>query len=1185
MPSSKLEHFRAELYEEIYAETMGTQSEKDNIEKGKSTISLREEEILSFWRENDIFKKTERKDAPKGEFVFYDGPPFATGIPHHGHMLASTIKDAIPRYQTMRGHRVSRRWGWDCHGLPLETHVEDELGFKTKAEIEQYGVGKFNKAARGAVLRYADVWKEVIPRIGRWVDMENDYKTMDASYTESVWWVFRSLYQKGLIYKGYQVLHLSPLLGTELSNFEVSQNYQDIDDIAVFVKLPLLDERGTSLLIWTTTAWTLPGNMAAAVNKDFTYAKVRIGDEIVILAKERVVDVVGESAEIIEEVQGSELVGRAYQPPFDYFKNADIEGKEKAWQVYHAPYVTLEDGTGIVHLAPAYGAEDMALAQENGIPVVHHVAKDGTFMDFVRDFRGMQAKPKGDHQRTDSLIAENLKARGLLYKKEIINHSYPHCWRTDAPLLNYAMDSWFVKVTDFKDELVSENEKVHWVPSEVGEKRFGNWLKNARDWSISRRRYWGAPLPVWEKKNGEAVVLGSVEDIKKYVKKSGNTYFLMRHGEAVSNATSIVSSGLTDKNPLTEKGKEQVRGAVENIKSFKPDCIITSPLERAMETARIVTEGLALSDDALITDMRLREIDFGVMNGKSREEYWALFSSPEERFEKAPEKGETVPDVKRRVGEFLYDIEKKYSNKKILIVAHEDILWMLSAVALGARNNTCLEIKSSSDDVFRNAEIRTLDFTVLPHNEEYELDLHRPYIDEVELVDNDGDVLKRIPDVFDCWFESGSMPYGQNHYPFNKNSQFEPKSGFFKRSRGYPADFIAEGMDQTRGWFYSLIVLGTALFGKSPYKNVIVNGLVLAADGRKMSKRLKNYPELMDVVNQYGADALRYYLLSSPIMRGEDLNFSEQGVDEVQKKIITRLDNVRSFYALYGRSTGEAKNTSENILDRWILSRLGQLIKETTAGMEAYELDRASRPLLEFIDDLSTWYVRRSRDRMKSGSSEGAAALATLKYTLLTLSKVMAPATPFYAEYLYRELREKNDPESVHLSSWPVAEKVDEELIADMKQARSIVSSALEARVSAGIKVRQPLASLTIKTTALSDSLKEVIADEVNVKEVIEDSTLAADIRLDTTLSEELRAEGLVRDFIRTVQQARKNGGFAPGERAVLTAFVPESLQKHINNAKEEILESACLSKMSFDRVDGEPVTVGDSEVVVVLSR
>ena len=1113
-----------------------------------SDLSKREEEILDFWNKEKIFEKSLQKTAPKGEYVFYDGPPFANGLPHYGHILASTIKDAIPRYRTMQGYHVARRWGWDCHGLPVENLVEKELGFKNKRDIEEYGIEKFNQAARVSIMKDVSDWKRIIPRLGRWADMEADYKTMDSSYTESVWWAFKNLYGKGLIYEGFKAMHLCPRCGTTLSNFEVAEGYKDIDDIAVTVKLPLVDPVGqangagepTYLLIWTTTAWTLPGNAAAAVNADAKYVKVKVGGEFFIVAKERLAAVF-EDAEIVEEMYGKDLVGKKYLPPFDYFATELHKHKMHAWKVYAAPYVTMDAGTGIVHLAPAYGADDLALAQKEKIPLIHHVTEEGKFVATVRDFAGISVKPKGNPRETDEKVAALLKERGLLFAQEKIKHSYPHCWRCDTPLLNWAATSWFVKVSALKSKLLKQNAKIGWTPEHVGEGRFNNGLQSAPDWAISRSRYWGAPLPVWrDTKTKEIKVAGSVLDVLSMVRRNGNRYFIMRHGEAIANANNVLDLDGDPTNHLTKKGEHQAAASAVGLKKEKIDLIFSSPFLRAQKTAGIVRKELDLPAEVLV-DERLHE--------DNDRDHLA---------------------VHRRMGEFLFDIERRYKNKNILIVSHGSPLWSLQQVA--ARRPSA---RFNSKEMLRTAEVKEMPFTPYPHNVDYELDLHRPYIDEIDTGE-----WKRIPDVFDCWFESGSMPFASNHYPFKKES-FDPKRLFWFGSRGYPADFIAEGLDQTRGWFYSLIVLGTALFGKSPYKNVIVNGLILASDGQKMSKRHKNYPDPMEVVGKYGADALRYYLLSSSVVRAEDLRFQEKGVDEVSKKLLMRLDNVRSFYDLYAEAQqklpekgemnttptpfSETFATPKHALDCWILARLGELVRDTTAGFEKYELDTAARPLGIFIDDLSTWYLRRSRDRFKEDGADKEQALATLRYVLITVAKIMAPVMPFFAEDLYRRV---GGGESVHLADWPAALQIDEALLKDMAAVRVVASQGLQARERAGIKIRQPLGRLTCKSLPADEALRDIIADELNVKEVAEDASQHEDVILDTELTPELKEEGTYREWLRAIQGWRKEQGLSMTDRPGLLIVTPDAdfIRKH-----REMLMSA-TGLLSLETKEGEEV-------------
>ncbi|MFT5036825.1 MAG: isoleucyl-tRNA synthetase [Candidatus Azotimanducaceae bacterium] len=1160
----------------------------------KSEVALREEAVLEFWKEHDIFNKSIQKEAPKGDFVFYDGPPFATGLPHYGHILAGTIKDAIPRFWTMNGYRVKRKWGWDCHGLPLENLIEKKLGLGTKRDIEEYGVQNFNEAARDAVLEYADDWKEIIPRMGRWADMENDYKTMDSSYTESVWWVFKQLHEKGLVYEGFKSMHLCPRCGTTLSNFEVNQGYKDIKDIAVTVKLGLLDEKGevtdTSLLVWTTTPWTLPGNMAAAVHNEHEYVKVEVqtdeGVEKVILAKGRLAQLGDLEYKIIEEMKGADLVGKSYVPPFDYSLDKELEGKENAWKIYHADYVELgEEGTGAVHLAPAYGEDDMNLGKEHGVPIVHHVDNEGHFMSHVVDFAGVLVKPKDDddagvtHLDADIEIVKALKANGTLFKKDNITHSYPHCWRCDTPLLNYATTSWFVEVTKIKDKLVAENKKVKWVPEHVGRARFGKWLEGARDWAVSRQRYWGAPLPIWRNpETKEYKVFGSLAELQEYVPKSGNQYFLMRHGESESNAGGFSSTKINAANPVTQKGIAQIKSAIPELQTKDIDLIIASPFQRTKETAALVAEGLGMADDQIVYDDRAGEIQLGSMDGVSFDEYHAFLDSGGAWCDCAPDGGESWDDVKRRMGSLLYDIETKYKGKKILIIAHNSPLRMLGAINDGIPLLGSAFDHDEDGQRYGNAEVRELPFTPMPHNDNYELDYHRPYIDDIELFE-EGVKLERVPDVFDCWFESGSMPYGQHHHPFEHADTFEKEH--------FPAQFIAESVDQTRGWFYSMMVLGVALFGKSSYENVITNGLVLAEDGKKMSKSLQNYPDPMYIANTLGADSMRFYLLSSSIMKGEDLNFSEKEVLELQRKNIGRLHNVLAMYEQFADGTN-CISDSEHVLDRWIMARSNELTKEATQGFKNYEIDKATRPVTDFIDDLSVWYLRRSRDRLKGTDVEDKKlALGTLRYVLQNLSLVIAPSMPFYAEYLWGKVKDDTDEESVHLSRWPEAGVVDETILEAMHEVRRVVSEALEIRAKNNVKVRQPLSEMTFgsQVASMDETMFFLIQEEINVKEIrkiSEEQTAAA---LDLTITPELKAEGDSRDFIRAIQDMRKKEGLQASDRITLTITTPEEGRSLLNGFLDEIQKTVGAQSIIFADTDGQEIKVGDNTFTVSIAK
>ena len=960
----------------------------DTNGKEKSDVAKREEEILAFWNERDIFNKSVEREPIHGEYVFYDGPPFATGLPHYGHIVASVIKDVIPRYKTMRGYHVPRVWGWDCHGLPIENIVEKELGFLHKKQINEYGIAKFNERCREEVLRFAHDWEQIIPRVGRFVDMKNAYRTMDKPYMESVWWVFKQLFDKGLVYEDYRSMHICTRCETTLSQTEVSEGYKEMKDIAVTVKFKLknLEKFGFSgdiyMLAWTTTPWTLPGNVALAVNKDAEYDFIEHNGVHYVVAKSANHVVHGDKnpnlAIISKTVKGSELVGLEYEPPFDYYiKDQNLKNRENGWKVYAADFVTAESGTGIAHEAPAFGAEDWELLKQVGLPFVQHVNMDGTMKAEATDFAGMEVKPKSDDDKvrlgTDIAVLKYLQDHGTLFSKENITHSYPHCWRCDTPLLNYATSSWFVSILKIKENLLENAKAINWSPEHIKEGRFGKWLEGARDWSVSRQRFWASVIPIW-----------------------------------VCEACK----------------KQRVFGSA-------------TELEEA-------------------------------------------------------------------------------SGKPVI-------------------------------------------------------DLHKHIVDEItvpcpEHVDGRecGGTMKRIPDVLDTWFDSGSMPYGERHYPFENKEHFDSV---------FPAQFIAEGLDQTRAWFYYLHVLSGAIFQKNAFQNAIVNGIVLAEDGKKMSKKLKNYPDPMDIVDKYGADALRLYLLTSPVMQAENLGFSERGVDEIVKKNIGRLHNVLAFYELYKNDTPRDWK-SVQVLDRWILSRIDQLVDESTKGFESYQLDVATRPIAGFIDDLSVWYLRRSRDRFKSDDEDKRAALSTLRYVLHTLSRVMAPTMPFYAEYLFQAVREGEDEESVHLAMWPTAgaeARLEMALVNAMAEARRVVTLALEAREKANIKVRQPLSVTRIPQISFAelpdvDALLAIIAEEINVKTVEIVASLAAGIvELDTTITPELKEEGFVRDFIRAVQGERKNAGLKAGQKAVLDIKNASAEdQALISKYKDQIASATTSDKISF---------------------
>lgn len=1138
----------------------------------KSSIAQREEKILEFWKRERIFYKTLEKKSPKGDFVFYDGPPFATGLPHYGHVLPGTMKDVLPRYKTMRGYHVQRRWGWDCHGLPIETLVEKELGLKTKKDIEVYGIEKFNTAARNTVFRYRDEWKRIIPRLGRFVDMENDYRTLDPSYTESVWWSWKQLYDKGLAYESFKTMQVCPRCGTTLSNFEVNQGYKDITDISVYVKCAFKTKPNTYFLAWTTTPWTLPGNVALAVGKDIEYVTVEKEGLRYIVAKALAQKVFKENYTVVSEMKGKDLIGEAYEPIFNYYNKSvflsslTTKQKERIWHVVSADFVTTEDGTGIVHIAPGFGDDDYQLAQKEGLPMIQHVRDDGMFKPEITDFAGLLVKPKEDHQKTDIEIIKHLAHHGSLFAKEKIIHSYPHCWRCETPLLNFATSSWFVKVTALKDALIKENKKVCWTPEDIGQGRFGKWLEGARDWAVSRTRYWGASMPIWRSEDGKEIeVLGSINELKQKTSR-GNTFFLVRHGQGQHNIENVLSSQVSNAHHLTEQGKKEVHATARKLKKKSIDIIYASPFIRGRETAQIIAAELGIDPQDIVYDKRLGEISFGNLEGKSTSLYHSLFKTRREIFENAIPGGESFNDVRARVGEFLYEKNDAHESQNILVVSHETPIWLMEGVSNGHTADQITAVRAH-DEYLRTGGVIELPFAALPHNRFYEIDLHRPYIDQITWKSKRGQTMRRVPDVFDTWYDSGSMPFAQSHYPFSKKKQF-------------PADFIAEGLDQTRGWFYTLLVLSTALFGKSPYRNVVVNGLILAEDGKKMSKSLKNYPELEPTINRYGADALRYYLMASPAVKAEDVRFSEKGLDEVVKKHIQRLDNVCSFYELYRGGESDRPFNPDNVshvLDRWVCARLEELAITITTHLEMYEFDKASRPIADFIDDLSTWYIRRSRDRFKSeNSTDRVQALTATRYVLREFATLIAPFMPFVAEDVYQKTKWSTDPESVHLAAWPHIPKVlsrdQKTLLERTQEVRRIISQALEARLRAGIKVRQPLATLYVKKDFAPEDI-ELIQDEVHVKQVRVNIHQTDTVILDTQINAELKLEGDMRELVRAIQDERKNAGLIPHDRA--HAIIPDTVEYRtiIERYRQDILRVASLVDISFAQQDRVTIT------------
>ncbi|ACZ33089.1 isoleucyl-tRNA synthetase [Chlamydia pneumoniae LPCoLN] len=852
-------------------------------EVGKNSFAKKEEQVLKFWKDNQIFEKSLQNRQGKTLYSFYDGPPFATGLPHYGHLLASTIKDVVGRYATMDGYYVPRRFGWDCHGVPVEYEVEKSLSLTAPGAIEDFGIASFNEECRKIVFRYVHEWEYYINRIGRWVDFSSTWKTMDASFMESVWWVFQSLYNQGLVYEGTKVVPFSTALGTPLSNFEASQNYKEVDDPSLVVRMPLQND-SASLLVWTTTPWTLPSNMAIAVGEALVYVRIqdKKSGEQWILSQGCVSRWFSNPEEfvILESFSGKDLVGRTYEPPFTFFQSKREEG---AFRVIAASFVEESEGTGVVHMAPAFGEGDFLVCKENHVPLVCPVDAHGSFTEEIPQYQGQYIK------HADKEIIKFLKKEGRIFYHGTVKHRYPFCWRTDTPLIYKAVNSWFVAVEKIKDKMLRANSSIHWVPEHIQEGRFGKWLEGARDWAISRNRYWGTPIPIWKSADGEILVVGSIRELEE-----------------------LTGTQITD--------------------------------------------------------------------------------------------------------------------------------------------------------------------------------IHRHFIDDLNIV-KDGKPFHRIPYVFDCWFDSGAMPYAQNHYPFENQKETE---------EAFPADFIAEGLDQTRGWFYTLTVISAILFDRPAFRNAIVNGIILAEDGNKMSKRLNNYPSPKYVLDTYGADALRLYLLHSVVVKAEDLRFSDKGIEGVLKQILLPLTSVLSFFNTYAELYGFDPKSQDiepayTEIDQWILSNLYSVVGKVRESMSQYHLNFAVEPFVTFIDDLTNWYIRRCRRRFweAENTPDRRAAFSTLYEVLTVFCKVIAPFVPFLAEDIYQKLKLEKEPESVHLCDFPQVEmdKILPDLEKRMHDIREIVGLGHSLRKEHKLKVRQPLANFYVVGSkdrlSLLKTFEGLIAEELNVKNVI----------------------------------------------------------------------------------------------------
>ena len=1030
-----------------------------------------EREILEFWKSDGTFEASVEQrpagDAGSNEYVFYDGPPFANGLPHYGHLLTGFVKDVVPRYQTMRGRRVERRFGWDCHGLPAEMESEKQLKISGRAAIEAFGIDKFNDYCKASVLKYTDHWRAYVTRQARWVDFDNDYKTMDLSYMESVMWVFKQLWDKGLIYEGHRVMPYSWAAETPLSNFEIrmDNSYRPRQDPAVTVRFALTPQPGDthplSILVWTTTPWTLPSNLALAVGESIEYGVYELNGERLVIGVATVAKSYGKelaAATKVGTLRGSDLVGRSYTPMFGYFKQ-----NANSFRVLSADFVDTEEGTGTVHLAPGFGEDDQRVCEENEIPLVCPVDEKGCFTAEVPDWQGTMVLD------TNKSIIQHLKDRGILFQHKSYEHNYPHCWRTDQPLIYKAVSSWYVRVSSFRERMVELNQQIDWIPERIKDGQFGKWLANARDWSISRNRFWGSPIAVWK------------------------------------------------------------------------------------------------SDDP------------------------------------------TYPRI---------------------------------------------DAYGSLDELER-------DFGVRP------TDLHRPFVDQLTRPNPDDptgkSTMRRVPEVLDCWFESGSMPFAQVHYPFENKEWFESH---------FPADFIVEYVGQTRGWFYTLMVLATAVFDRPPFKNCICHGIVLDENAQKLSKKLRNYPDPMEMCDSYGSDALRWFLMSSAILRGGDLQIDREGagIKDVMRLVLNPIYNAYYFFTLYANSDGikaEFRTNSEQLLDRYLLAKTHQLVVRVTASMEAYDIAGACAHVSGFLDAMNNWYIRRSRARFwgKERDQDKQDAYDTLYTVLLTVAKVCAPLLPLLAEAVFRGLTGER---SVHLLDWPSSENLptDEPLVAAMDRARDVCSVALSLRDTHKLRTRLPLARLTVAghgVAALKPYL-DLISEEVNVKHVdLSDNAeqfgtfqlqvnarevgkkLGADMKavmaasksgdwkllgdgsaqvgprvlsegefdlrlaskagiasqglpsndavvvLDTALTPALEREGFARDVVRSVQQARKDAGLNIADHIRIMLETSASAEMALAEFSDYICEQTLADELGF----GEPsadafcneVRLGDTRLRIGLVR
>lgn len=1231
-----------------------------------------EEQILKDWNEQQIFKKTLEKPSPKGRFVFYDGPPTANGMPHIGHVETRAFKDIIPRFKTMQGYRVERKAGWDTQGLPVELEVEKQLGLSGKKDIEKYGIEQFNTKAKASVWKYKDLWEKMTARVGFWLDTDHPYITYEPEYIETLWWIFKQVWDKKLLVQDYKVVPYCPRCGTALSSHEVAQGYENVEEDSVYVKFELVDEPGTFILVWTTTPWTLPGNVALAVHPKLQYIKIHGYDsntgknEFWILEKnswERIaikwgilnekrkpylphVPPAGETpydtGKIVWEKSGAEFasLNKKYTPLFDFLdlrnvvaashserreESAPQQTRKKtqtprsargdfgdkavsnAYTIVAADFVTTEDGTGVVHTAVMYGVDDFELGTKLDLPKVHTVDETGRFNELAKPWSGWKVKDtdKKVETKTTNAIIEYLRQENKLYKVEKIKHDYPFCWRCKHPLLYYAKTSWFIQMSKLRDQLIANNKQITWYPAHIKEGRFGEWLREVKDWAISRERYWGTPLPIWQCNGADCKhqeCLGSYQELIAKL-PTRNRFIFIRHGESDINARGVLNTvrERKDISPLTSLGQQQAQQAAAEVQKLSPDIVlISSPFRRARETAEIIGQAFRIQPQI---DERANEFLIGPKyEDQPIQEYHRFFSHNDWplRFTQWPEGGESWYDVRARVFDLLHELDRTHEGKTIVIVTHGDPI-------IVTRWATMLQPTSRVGEQAypKNGELVDIRFSAALFRPDGSFDPHRPFIDAVSwpcpecgesadpsgraklghLPAAQGGVMRRIPEVADAWFDSGAMPFAQWHYPFENKAMVD-------QGEAYPADYISEAIDQTRGWFYTLLAIGTLLVkDQPPYKNVVVLGHINDAKGKKLSKSLGNYVDPMELIAKYGADALRWFLFTTN-QPWDPKNFDPKFVDEGIRKTFLILMNVVSFWELYRDVPPADARQATHPLDRWILSAGHALTKDVTERLAAYDITGAARAIAGFVTELSTWYVRRSRDRFKG--EQASLARAALTETLLTVARLLAPFTPFLAEHVYH--RVGGAVESVHLESWPMVGKIDNRLLNDMSTARRVVEQGHALRAQAGMKVRQPLSQVTT-LEQLRPDLDGIVRDELNVKELhwteqLPTGTdwLATDrVALDITITDELKEEGMLRDLVREVNALRKTASLVPSDQIILHVAAGTTVAALVERYSQELLGDvrARAATPSLDgathtseiELDGQTQTIGLTKV------